>query len=135
MESFALLDHDNDGLVSRADLASMLTSLGQATDPATLDQFFKDNGKETMTMASYVTTMQRLMGEIVPANDLHTAFQAFHADKNETIRTATLEKELKQAGMDPEVITQAIAEFSKSRFANEEFDYKLFIKTLCGPDQ
>jgi len=75
--SFQLLDHDNDGLLTRPDISTTLKNLGQPSDPSSLLPFFPPGAPQSVPLPSYLTTLSTLLAPLSSTPELLNAFAAF----------------------------------------------------------
>ncbi|KAF7714618.1 Calcium-binding EF-hand domain-containing protein [Penicillium ucsense] len=89
-EAFQVLDRDNDGLVSKDDVADVLSNIGQDASPSTLSRFFPDPSAQSINFPTFLNTLSQLMSPISPSQELINALAAFDDDDNGQIDVAEL---------------------------------------------
>lgn len=128
-ESFALLDKDGDGFVSRSDLGAMWTSLGLSKSAGELDAMLAEL-PTPLNFAAYFTAMTSLLNDISSRDDLMGALTAFDEDDSGKIDV----KELKEAlttGRDAMSQEDADAVL-KLHSRNGKFNYNAFVESIAG---
>ncbi|KAI4617385.1 hypothetical protein J4E80_005588 [Alternaria sp. BMP 0032] len=146
-ESFSVMDRDDDGHVNSADVADMLSQLGLSATPSQLSTYF--NGAQSINLATYLTTLSDLLGNLSHQNELTAAFEAFDDNDDGQIDLAELKDALlhtaPEAGerkLTEREIDMAIEGFSGRRaFAKggkslgnrtEVFRWQEFMSSLTG---
>jgi len=146
-ESFSVMDRDDDGHVNSADVADMLSQLGLSATPSQLSAYF--NGAQSINLATYLTTLSDLLGNLSHQNELTAAFEAFDDNDDGQIDLAELKDALlhtaPEAGerkLTEREIDMAIEGFSGRRaFAKggkslgnrtEVFRWQEFMSSLTG---
>ncbi|KAI5280589.1 hypothetical protein KEM52_004096 [Ascosphaera acerosa] len=107
-ESFQVLDRDNDGTITREDVAEMLISLGLDASRATTDAYFAGTGagtgagagSETVNLPSYLHHLAGLLEPFSAREELLNAFSAFDEDDSGQVDL----DELKAALLDPALV-------------------------------
>ncbi|MCJ1463795.1 hypothetical protein MMC07_002404 [Pseudocyphellaria aurata] len=79
-EAFEILDRDNDGQVTREDVANMLSNLGMPSSPSSLQPFFPSNTSPQLPLATFLSTLSSLLTPLSPSSELLSAFAAFDDD-------------------------------------------------------
>lgn len=117
-EGFQILDRDSDGIVGRDDIADMLNQLGTlilmnlgdlATDKvlglpssnSDIAPFFPPSSAQTMTMATFLTTISTLLSSLSPSSELLSAFGAFDDDDSGQVDLAELRDALLHTAPEP----------------------------------
>ncbi|KAG9189775.1 hypothetical protein G6011_06643 [Alternaria panax] len=91
-ESFSVMDRDDDGHVNAADVADMLSQLGLSATPSQLSSYF--SGAQSINLATYLTTLSDLLGNLSHVNELTAAFEAFDDNDDGQIDLAELKDAL-----------------------------------------
>ncbi|KAI1814853.1 EF-hand [Poronia punctata] len=148
-DGFQILDRDGDGVVTRQDVADMLAQLGLPTDPS---EFFPPGSPQTMTLASFLSSIARALAALSPGPELLAAFSAFDDDdsgqadltelRDALLRTAP---EPGERGLDPLDVEKVVAGFSGRRAFSkggsssgggtkrgEVFRYREFVGSVVG---
>ncbi|KAI5291621.1 hypothetical protein KEM54_002721 [Ascosphaera aggregata] len=105
-ESFQVLDRDNDGTITREDVAEMLISLGLDASRPTTDAYFPaSSGTEAINLPSYLNHIASLLVPFSSRQELLNAFSAFDEDDSgqvdlEELKAALLDPALSGAGSD-----------------------------------
>ncbi|KAI5300607.1 hypothetical protein KEM56_002329 [Ascosphaera pollenicola] len=130
-ESFQVLDRDNDGTITREDVAEMLISLGLDASRATTDTYYPPSlGSEAINLPSYLNNIANLLEPFSSREELLNAFSAFDEDDSgqvdlEELKTALLDPALSGAGSDGLKLTAKDIEDSVKGFtARKVFDAK-----------
>jgi len=87
-ESFSVMDRDDDGHVNAADVADMLSQLGLSATPSQLSTYF--SGAQNINLATYLTTLSDLLGNLSHQSELSAAFEAFDDNDDGQIDLAEL---------------------------------------------
>lgn len=128
-ESFALLDKDGDGLINRADLGAMWTSLGGPKDDAELDRMLSQL-PNPLNFAAYFTAMTNMLTDMSSRDDLIGALATFDEGDSGKIDV----KELKDAltsGKD--AMTEAEVDAVVQAYSrNGKFNYNGFVESIAG---
>lgn len=128
-ESFALLDKDNDGIISRADLEAMTTSLGLRKSRAEMDEML--NSLPTpLNFAAYFTAMSSLLVDMSSREDLLGALMTFDEGDTGKIDIKEFKDSLTSGrnGLSEAEVDNVIQSFSR----NGNFNYHLFVESLAG---
>jgi Ca2+-binding EF-hand superfamily protein len=146
-ESFSVMDRDDDGHVNSADVADMLSQLGLSATPSQLSSYF--NGAQSINLATYLTTLSDLLGNLSHQNEMTAAFEAFDDNDDGQIDLAELKDALLHTAPEPgekklteREIDMVVEGFSGRRaFAKggkslgnrtEVFRYQEFLSSLTG---
>jgi len=79
-ESFEVLDSNNAGAVTSADVSAMLEQLGIDNSSAALSSFFPPNQPGNLNLARFLDTLAGPMAELSQTDELMAAFGAFDVD-------------------------------------------------------
>ncbi|KAK4056631.1 hypothetical protein OIO90_002479 [Microbotryomycetes sp. JL221] len=145
-EAFNFFDQDGDGWITRSDLTTLLSSLGEkpsaerittllAARPSTGDVAFVQSSDERINFTMFVTMMSEHLSTMDPEQDLLEAFATFDEGNKGVIKPGELRKCLKTEGncmTDNEIDRLLSAPFVTS---NGDFKYRLFCETLRVTDQ
>lgn len=130
-ESFQVLDRDNDGTITREDVAEMLISLGLDASRATTDAYYPPSlGSDAINLPSYLNNIASLLEPFSSREELVNAFSAFDEDDSgqvdlEELKAALLDPALSGAGSDGLKLTaQDIEDSVKGFTARKVFDAK-----------
>lgn len=82
------MDRDDDGHVNAADVADMLSQLGLSATPSQLSTYF--SGAQNINLATYLTTLSDLLGNLSHQSELSAAFEAFDDNDDGQIDLAEL---------------------------------------------
>jgi Ca2+-binding EF-hand superfamily protein len=145
-ESFSVMDRDDDGHVNSADVAEMLSQLGLSATPSQLSTYF--NGAQSINLATYLTTLSDLLGNLSHQNELSAAFEAFDdADdgqidlaelKDALLHTAPEHGETKLTEREIDMVIEgfsgrrAFGKGGKGLGRGEVFRYQEFLSSLTG---
>jgi len=140
-EAFSLMDQNNDGYISEADLKGMLTSLGQSPTPSLISSLLSSRPtsydptlqipREGISFTVFVTMMAEHLSELDPEVELLAAFACFDEQDKGTISVAELKKWLSEYGdrMSDDEINRLLSPPFVDR-ARTTFNYRLFCQTL-----
>ncbi|KAF1831815.1 EF-hand [Decorospora gaudefroyi] len=145
-ESFSVMDRDDDGHVNSADVADILSQLGLSATPSQLSAYF--NGAQSINLATYLTTLSDLLGNLSQQNELSAAFEAFDDGDDGQIDLSELkdallhttpepgEKKLTEREIDMVVEgfsgRRAFGKGGKRLGRGEVFRYQEFMSNLTG---
>ncbi|KAM0788948.1 hypothetical protein ACM66B_003023 [Microbotryomycetes sp. NB124-2] len=145
-EAFNFFDQDGDGWITRSDLKSLLTSLGEnpsperisallAARPTTGDRSLFQSADERLNFTMFVTMMSEHLSTMDPEQELLEAFATFDEGNRGLIRPADLRKCLMTEGncmTEDEVNRLLSPPFVTS---SGDFKYRQFCETLRVTDQ
>ena len=128
-ESFHLLDKDQDGNISHADLAAMFTSLGQSKSSKDIDAMLSELPKP-LNFAAYFTAMSSLLADTSSRDELMKALMTFDEEDTGKIDLAELKDSLTSGrdGLSAAEIDSITASYSR----NGKFNYHAFVESLAG---
>lgn len=145
-ESFSVLDRENSGSISAADVADMLSQLGLSATPSTLAQYF--DGAQSINLATYLTTLSDLLSGLSHPSELDAAFSAFddaddgQIDLNELkdalLHTAPEKGERKLTEREIDMVVEgfsgrrAFGKGGKGLSRGEVFRYQEFMASITG---
>ncbi|GAA5908049.1 hypothetical protein JCM6882_000211 [Rhodosporidiobolus microsporus] len=144
-EAFSLIDQDNDGLISEADLKGLLESLGQSPSPAHLQSLLSSipstqpSGQKGISFTSFVTLFSQHLSSLSPEADLLEAFASFDEGNTGFVKEREVREWLGrsvgggEAGMGEEEISR----FLHPPFLDPRtglFNYRAFCATLRVTD-
>ncbi|KAL7276084.1 hypothetical protein RUND412_000931 [Rhizina undulata] len=138
-ESFQMLDKDGDGNINEADLAAMLSSLGQDPTPSIISDHLS-SVQYPFNLASYLTHLSQHLSLLTPREDLLSAFAAFDDNDDGTVDVGELVDALTTMGqrMSDEEVENALRGYTKRRFVDgkveEVFRYRDFVDVLAGKE-
>ncbi|BGP14895.1 hypothetical protein JCM10213_003749 [Rhodosporidiobolus nylandii] len=134
-EAFDLIDQDNDGIISEADLKGLLASLGQTPSPQLLSSLLSSPSPglspNQLNFTAFVTLMASHLQELDTEPELLEAFASFDDDNSGLIKASELRQGLKSLGdrMSDEEIDRLIhPPFYDARTGL--FDYRKFCAHL-----
>lgn len=79
-ESFEVLDSNNHGSVTSADVSALLEQLGMDNNGSTLSSFFPSNQPSTLNLARFLDMLSGPMNDLSQPEELTAAFGAFDVD-------------------------------------------------------
>jgi len=79
-ESFEVLDSNNHGSVTSADVSTLLEQLGMDNGASSLSTFFPPNKPSSLNLARFLDTLAGPMAELSDSQELMAAFGAFDVD-------------------------------------------------------
>ncbi|KAK2737033.1 hypothetical protein FQN57_000482 [Myotisia sp. PD_48] len=88
-EAFQVLDRDNDGLVTKEDVAYAIGNLGEDSSAAAVAAFFPPNSS-TINLPTYLNKIATLLAPLSSSQELLNAFGAFDEDDSGQIDIAEL---------------------------------------------
>ncbi|CAH7689631.1 hypothetical protein BY996DRAFT_6840527 [Phakopsora pachyrhizi] len=142
-EAFSMIDQDNDGWITEADLKTMLTSLGMAPTPKLLNSLlssrpnsFSPANPDTpdynqgLNFTMFLTLMSEKLLELDPEDELKEAFECFDEKDSGTLDVKELEEWLSTVGdkMTPEEIRKLLSPPFADRHGT--FNYRDFVSAL-----
>ncbi|CAE7204988.1 hypothetical protein CFE70_008526 [Pyrenophora teres f. teres 0-1] len=98
-ESFSVMDRDDDGHVNAGDVADMLSQLGLSATPSQLHSYF--NGAPSINLATYLSTLSDLLGNLSHSSELSAAFEAFDDNDDGQIDLSELKDALLHTAPEP----------------------------------
>ncbi|KAM0796182.1 hypothetical protein BDR22DRAFT_561176 [Usnea florida] len=150
-ECFQILDRDNDGLVTREDVADMLTNLGDPTPPstttATTTPFFPPSTPYPLPLPTYLSTLSTLLHPLSSPAELLNAFSAFDERDSGEIDLRELKDALThtQGGMSARAVEEVVGGFVGRREFGKEggrvgargevFRYREWVAGLMGGEE
>jgi len=93
------MDRDDDGHVNAGDVADMLSQLGLSATPSQLHSYF--NGAQSINLATYLTTLSDLLGNLSHSSELSAAFEAFDDNDDGQIDLSELKDALLHTAPEP----------------------------------
>ena len=81
-----MLDHNGTGMISQADVADTLSSLG-LSDPS---QFFPPGAPQRISLAQFLNQLATILVDLSPQQELLNAFSAFDDDDSGQVDVAEL---------------------------------------------
>lgn len=143
-ESFAVLDRNNDGSITRDDIADMLTQLGLDSSASSLTPYFPSSS--SMNLSTYLSGLSAPLSDLSRSEELREAFSAFDVDDSgqvdvEELREALLCAPLEgQKRMSEREVERVMEEFvSRRTFAKgatgargDVFRYNDFMAEVAG---
>ncbi|GAA6050005.1 hypothetical protein JCM3770_001909 [Rhodotorula araucariae] len=143
-EAFSLIDQDNDGVISEADLEGLLKSLsptGQSPDPALLSSLLSSRPLTAdptssvppwqLNFTAFVTLMASHLSALDPESEMLEAFACFDEDNSGFCDAKEVREWLKSTGdrmRDDEVDKLLHPPFLDRKTG--KFNYRLFCETL-----
>lgn len=97
-ESFAVLDRDNDGAVTKDDVAEILNQLGLDDSAQSLAPYFPHSG--STNLSSYLNTLAAPLGDLSRPEELREAFAAFDVDDSGQVEVGELREALSSGPLD-----------------------------------
>ncbi|BGP38909.1 hypothetical protein JCM10449v2_002847 [Rhodotorula kratochvilovae] len=142
-EAFSLIDQDNDGVISEADLRGLLNSLGQTPDPALLSSLLSSRPLPAdpssplpppagqLNFTSFVTLMASHLSALDPESEMLEAFACFDEDNSGYCDAGEVREWLKSSGdrMSDEEVDKLLHPPFLDRKTGK-FNYRLFCQTL-----
>ena len=115
-ESFTLLDHDSDGVISGDDLGAMLASLGLDASAAAVARHLAA-AAAPFNLASYSTHLSQHLSLLSPVSNLLAAFEAFDESYDDVVNAAELRHALTTIGnrMPADDVDRALGDFTRQR--------------------
>lgn len=92
-ESFAVLDRNNDGSVTRDDVSEILSQLGLDASAQSLTSYFpptSSSGNGTMNLSTYLSTLSAPLSNLSHPEELREAFAAFDVDDSGQVDVSEL---------------------------------------------
>lgn len=128
-ESFHLLDKDQDGQISHADLQAMFTSLGQSKSNKEIEAMLAEIPKP-LNFAAYFTAMSSLLADTSSRDDLMGALMTFDEDDSGKISVKELKESLTSGrnALSEAEVDSITAQYSR----NGKFNYHAFVESLAG---
>ena len=93
------MDRDDDGHVNAGDVADMLSQLGLSATPSQLHSYF--NGAQSINLATYLSTLSDLLGNLSHSSELSAAFEAFDDNDDGQIDLSELKDALLHTAPEP----------------------------------
>ncbi|EMR08488.1 hypothetical protein PNEG_03314 [Pneumocystis murina B123] len=131
-ESFALLDKDGNGIISKEDLEAMLVSLGQ--NPTSSDlSYMLSLIPSPLNFAAYLTFFSTYLSEISPREEIMKAFQTFDEDNSGKVNFYDLKDALMTMGsrMSEHQVDNALKKFVNGNFVQ----YQDLVDALAGSEE
>ncbi|CCG83765.1 protein of unknown function [Taphrina deformans PYCC 5710] len=128
-ESFSLLDKDGDGLINRADLGAMWTSLGVPKSESELSIMLNEL-PSPLNFAAYFTAMTGLLTDMSSREDLMGALTTFDEGDSGKIDVKDLKEALTTG---PNAMTEAEVDSVIEAYSrNGKFNYNGFVESIAG---
>lgn len=138
-EAFTLIDSDNDGIISEADLKSVFASLGQPAPPTLLSSLLSSRPTThdpsflqptQINFSLFLTLMAEHLSLLDPEPEMLEAFASFDDGDRGTVNAAELREALKSSGdrMTDQEIDGLLGGPFLDRHGN--FNYRQFCQTL-----
>jgi Ca2+-binding EF-hand superfamily protein len=89
-EAFSVLDHNNTGTISQADVNETLSSLGISDS----SQFFPSGSPQQLSLPQFLNQLANTLVELSPPQELLNAFSAFDDDDSGQVDVAELKEAL-----------------------------------------
>jgi len=89
-EAFSVLDHNNTGTISQADVNETLSSLGISDS----SQFFPFGSPQQLSLPQFLNQLANTLVELSPQQELLNAFSAFDDDDSGQVDVAELKEAL-----------------------------------------
>ncbi|GAA6019142.1 hypothetical protein JCM10207_006556 [Rhodosporidiobolus poonsookiae] len=139
-EAFNLIDQDNDGIISEADLKALLASLGQTPTPSLLSSLLTQPTAPglppgQLTFTTFVTLMASHLSPLDPEPDLVDAFASFDEGNTGFVKAEEVREGLKSLG--DRLTDEEIDRFLHPPFLDPRtglFNYRAFCSTLRVTD-
>ncbi|KAF2141633.1 uncharacterized protein K452DRAFT_250337 [Aplosporella prunicola CBS 121167] len=148
-ESFSVLDCENTGVVTAADVQEALSEVGMDNGPASVEPFFPAGAPSSLNLASYLTMMASLLQPLSREREILAAFEAFDDQDDGQIDVSELTEAL--LNTTPEAGQQRLTEKEIERIVEgfrgrralgkkgkgglgrgDVFRYKEFVGSVCG---
>ncbi|KAJ4762489.1 hypothetical protein LUZ62_072864 [Rhynchospora pubera] len=132
-EAFSLFDKDNDGFITKQELATVIRQLGQNPSDEDVQEMISEvdtDGNGTVDFSEFLSLMEKKLKETDSEDELREAFKVFDKDNNGFISASELRTVLMNLG---ENISDAeVDEMIKEADANGDgqVDYAEFVKMM-----
>ncbi|KAJ3697503.1 hypothetical protein LUZ61_001208 [Rhynchospora tenuis] len=132
-EAFSLFDKDNDGFITKQELATVIRQLGQNPSDEDVQEMIREvdaDGNGTVDFPEFLALMEKKLKETDSEDELREAFKVFDKDNNGFISASELRTVLMNLG---ENISDAeVDEMIKEADANGDgqVDYAEFVKMM-----
>ncbi|KAF9962718.1 hypothetical protein BGZ70_007953 [Mortierella alpina] len=132
-EAFSLFDKDGDGVISTAELGTVMHSLGQKPTEVDLQDMVNEvdaDGSGTIDVPEFMTMMARKMVDTDPEEEIREAFKVFDKDGNGLISSAALRHVI--ANLDKQLTDQEVNEIIQGADVNGDgqISYKEFVRMM-----
>ena len=132
-EAFNMIDTDSDGLITQADIATMLGNLGVDSSPAALQSYFKNGNSANagVNFTQFLTMFGEHLAELDDQTVLMEAFECFDEKDVGKIDAQELRFWLSQVGdkmTDKEIDRLLSGPFMDK--SGKMFDYKAFVEAV-----
>ncbi|KOS18518.1 Myosin regulatory light chain 1 [Escovopsis weberi] len=150
-DGFQILDRDCDGVVTKEDVADMLTQLGLPSGPTDVGLFFPPSKPQTLTLAAFLNSLAETLAVLSPSSELMSAFSTFDDDDSGQVDWAELKEallstppEAGQRALSAAEVDKVVAGFTGRRAFNrnmnahmaarrgEVFRYQEFVNSIMG---
>lgn len=129
-EAFNMIDTDSDGLITTADIATMLSNLGLDASPSSLSSYFKGASKD-VNFTQFLTMFGEHLAELDDQTVLMEAFECFDEKDVGKIDAHELRFWLSQVG--DKMSDREIDRLLSGPFMDKTgkfFDYKAFVEAV-----
>ncbi|KAF1815551.1 hypothetical protein P152DRAFT_390678, partial [Eremomyces bilateralis CBS 781.70] len=152
-ESFSVLDRNNTGVITAADVSDMLSQLGLEHHPTALSGYFAPTSATTLNLATYLNLLATPMQGASEAMELKEALAAFDEDDSGQVDVRELREALLttapeegERALGEREVEKVLGEFSGRRAFSrnkgfgkvgvagkgEVFKYHEFVNAVCG---
>ncbi|KAI0396178.1 calmodulin [Xylariaceae sp. FL0594] len=136
-QAFSLFDKDDNGVITKDELGTVMRSLGQNPSQAELEDMINEvdgNNSGTIDFAEFLTMMARKMNSTDSEEEIREAFKVFDRDNNGFISAAELRHVMTSIGekLTDEEVDEMIREADQD--GDGRIDYNEFVQLMMQKD-
>lgn len=119
-DAFEIMDHDNDGRISKRDLESLKQTTGKTLSQEEIANLLSyiDNGNDNLNFSTFLSIMSNDLSQLPNKSEILRALKVFSTDTE--VRAEELNKNLSAIGMNESEFKDVIDRFKSERMNGDQ---------------
>lgn len=119
-DAFEIMDHDNDGIISKRDLESLKQTTGKTLSQEEITNLLSyiDNGNDNLNFSTFLSIMSNDLSQLPNKSEILRALKVFSTDTE--VSAEELNKNLSAIGMNESEFKDVIDRFKSERMNGDQ---------------